>query len=181
MSPFAKETPLGSFAKLWVMSFCICVIVGCRARCVRSWCQRRSIDLAATVLVRHCRIWIVLAVNNFTLTFCLGKPPTDDLAARSPALSGAALRLRLHPARRTDRLHLFRREPPEPGAGCTCGGPVELPRLLPERQRSIQSKAARPVQQALSGQRAVHGGQCVLGPLPRPDALGGGRERGRLA
>jgi hypothetical protein len=35
--------------------------------------SKRSIDLAVTGLVRHCRIWIVLAVNSFTLTICSGK------------------------------------------------------------------------------------------------------------
>ena len=37
------------------------------------------------------------------------------------------------------------------------------------------------VRRALSGRRQVHRRQRLLGPLPRPEALGGGRERGGLA
>ena len=84
-------------------------------------------------------------------------------------------------ARRTDRLHLFRRELPEHGAGRARRGPLQLPRLLPERQRSVQQEPARSVQHALSGRRQVHRRQRVLGPVPRSEALGGGRERGGLA
>ncbi len=45
----------------------------------------------------------------------------------------------------------------------------------------VQQGAARPVQQALSGQRQVHRRQRLLGPVPRPEALGGRGERGGLA
>jgi len=44
--------------------------------------SNRSIDLAATGLVRRCRIWIVLAVN-IHVTVRSGKPPMDELAGRS--------------------------------------------------------------------------------------------------
>ena len=47
-------------------------------------------------------------------------------------------------------LHVLRRELPEHGAGRPRGGPVQLPRLLPGRQRSVQPEAARPVRHALS-------------------------------
>ena len=56
----------------------------------------------------------------------------------------------LHEAGRTHRLHVLRRELPEPGAGRTGRGSVQLPRLLPGRQRSVQQGADRPVRQALS-------------------------------
>ncbi len=46
-------------------------------------------------------------------------------------------------ARRTARLHLLRRELPEHGAGRARGGALQLPRLLPGRQRSVQPGAAR--------------------------------------
>ncbi len=62
----------------------------------------------------------------------------------------AAPRLGLHGARRAARLHLLRRELPEPGAGRARRGPVQLPRLLPGRQRPVQPGAARPLRRALS-------------------------------
>ena len=46
-------------------------------------------------------------------------------------------------ARRAPRLHLLRRELPEHGAGRARRGSVQLPRLLPGRQRSLQPEAAR--------------------------------------
>ena len=61
-----------------------------------------------------------------------------DRSSRAHAVPRAALRLRLHEARRTHRLHVLRRELPEPGAGRTRGGSVQLPRLLPGR-RAIRS------------------------------------------
>ncbi len=97
------------------------------------------------------------------------------------AVPRAALRGRLHQARRAHRLHLLRRELPQHGAGRACRRPVQLPRLLSERRRSLQPSAARPVRHALPGQRQVHRRQRVLGPLSRPEALGGGREGGGLA
>ena len=57
----------------------------------------------------------------------------------------------------------------------------KLPRLLPERQRSVQQGPARSVRQALSGRCQVHGGQCGYRHVPRFEALGGRSERGRLA
>ena len=54
-------------------------------------------------------------------------------------------RLRVHEARRPPRLHVLRRELPEPCAGRAGGGPVQLPRLLPGRQRPVQQGAARPL------------------------------------
>ena len=48
-------------------------------------------------------------------------------------------------------------------------------------ERSVQQEAARSVRRALSGHRQVHGRQRVLGPVPRAEALGGGREGGGLA
>ena len=49
-----------------------------------------------------------------------------------------------------DRLHLLRRELPEPRAGRARRGPLRLPRLLPRRQRSVQHRAPQPVRGALS-------------------------------
>ena len=83
--------------------------------------------------------------------------------------------------RRTPRLHVLRRELPEHGAGRPRRGPVRLPRLLPGRPRPVQPHAARAVRHALSGRRQVHRRQRLLGPLPRPPALGSRGERGRLA
>ena len=60
-------------------------------------------------------------------------------------------------------------------------GLVQLPRLLPGRQRSIQQGTAQSVRQALSRQCQVHRRQRVFGPVPRSEALGGRCERGRLA
>ena len=60
-------------------------------------------------------------------------------------------------------------------------GLVQLPRLLPDRQRSVQQEPDRPVRQALSGQRQVHRRQRVFRPLPRSEALGSRREEGGLA
>ena len=79
-----------------------------------------------------------------------------DRAAGAHAVPRAALRLGLHEARRIARLHVLRRELPEPGAGRTRGGPVQLPRLLPGRRRPVQQGAARPLRRALSGRRQVH-------------------------
>ena len=61
------------------------------------------------------------------------------------------------------------------------GGPLQLPRLLPGGQRSVQPEAARAVRHALSRARQVHRRRRVLGPLPRAAAVGGCRDRGRLA
>ena len=58
---------------------------------------------------------------------------------------------------------------------------VQLPRLLPGRQRSVQPAAARPVRRALSRRREVLRRQRVLGPVPRAAALGGRRRGGGLA
>ena len=91
------------------------------------------------------------------------------------------LRRRVHEAGWTHRLHLLRRELPEPGAGRTGGGSLQLPRLLPGRERSLQQGAARAVRPALSGQRQVHCGQWVLRPVPRAEAVGGRGEGGGLA
>ena len=48
-------------------------------------------------------------------------------------------------------------------------------------ERPVQQGAARPLRRALPGQRQVHRRQRVLGHVPRPEALGGRRERGGLA
>ena len=48
-------------------------------------------------------------------------------------------------------------------------------------ERSVQQGAARSLQRAVPGQREVHRRQRVLGHVPRPEALGGRRDRGRLA
>jgi branched-chain amino acid transport system substrate-binding protein len=61
-------------------------------------------------------------------------------------------------------------------SGAACRRPLRLPRLLPERQRSLQQDAARRVRQALSWQGAVHGRKRLLRPLPRDETLGDGRE-----
>ena len=64
-----------------------------------------------------------------------------DRPSGSHALSRAAVPIRLHEARRTHRLHVLRRELPEHGAGHARGGSVQLPRLLPGGQRSLQQEA----------------------------------------
>ena len=61
-----------------------------------------------------------------------------DRSARAHAVPRAAARVRLHEAGRAPRLHVLRRELPEPGAGRAGRGPVQLPRLLPGR-RAIRS------------------------------------------
>ena len=86
----------------------------------------------------------------------------------------------LHEARRTPRLHVLRGELPELFPGRTSGRSVQLPRLLPERQRSLQQGTAHSVRQALSRRRQVHGWQCSFGHVPRSEALGGCGQRGRL-
>jgi ABC-type branched-subunit amino acid transport system substrate-binding protein len=60
-------------------------------------------------------------------------------------------------------------------------GPVQLPRLLPGHQRSVQRGADPGVRQAVSGRRQVHRRERVFRHVPRPEALGSRRERGRLA
>ena len=57
---------------------------------------------------------------------------------------------------RAHRLHLLRRELPEPGAGRARRGPVRMPGLLPGRQGSVQHRAAQPVRELYPGQRDVH-------------------------
>ena len=76
---------------------------------------------------------------------------------------------------------LLRGELPGLFPGRTSGRSVQLPRLLPERQRSLQQGTAHSVRQALSGRRQVHGWQCSYGHVPRFEALGGCRQRGQLA
>ena len=63
-----------------------------------------------------------------------------DRASRAHAVPGAAARLRVHAARRADRLHVLRRELPEPGAGRAGRGSAQLPRLLPGRRRAVQQE-----------------------------------------
>ena len=52
--------------------------------------------------------------------------------------------------RRTARLHVLRRELPEHGAGRARRGPLQLPRLLPGRRRSVQPEAAGAIRRAVS-------------------------------
>ena len=85
------------------------------------------------------------------------------------------------PPRRPARLHVLRRELPEHGAGRARRGPVQLPRLLPGRRRSVQPEAARAVRRALSRRCEVHRRRRLLGPLPRAAAVGGCRDGGGLA
>ncbi len=54
-----------------------------------------------------------------------------------------------------DRLHLLRRELPEPRAGRARRRPVRVPRLLPGRRRSVQHRAPQPVRRA-----ATPGARC---------------------
>ena len=102
------------------------------------------------------------------------RPPGALTVPRAPP------RLGLREARRITRLHVLRRELPEPRAGRARRGPVQLPRLLRERRRSVQQGAARSLQRALSGRRQVHGRQRMLGDVPRAEAVGGRRHRGRV-
>ena len=102
-----------------------------------------------------------------------------DRPAGALAVPRAPPRLGLRGARRVARLHVLRRELPQPRAGRARRGPVQLPRLLRERRRSVQQGAARSLQRALSGRRQVHGRQRVLGDVPRAEAVGGRRHRGR--
>ena len=53
-------------------------------------------------------------------------------------------------ARRAAGLHLLRRELPEHGAGAARRGALQLPRLLPGRQRSVQRGAAPSLRRAFS-------------------------------
>src|SRR5206468_11716295 len=59
-------------------------------------------------------------------------------SSRAHAIPRAASPVRLRRARWISRLHVLRRELPEPGAGRTRRRPLQLPRLLPERRRSVQ-------------------------------------------
>ncbi len=59
--------------------------------------------------------------------------------------------------------HVLRRELPQHGAGRARRGPVQLPRLLPGRRRSLRRGAARAVRSALPRRRQVHGGQRLHG------------------
>ena len=61
-----------------------------------------------------------------------------DRSARAHAVPRAAPRGRLHEAGRAHRLHVLRRELPEPRAGRAGRGALRLPRLLPGR-RAIRS------------------------------------------
>ena len=74
-----------------------------------------------------------------------------DRSSGAHAVPRAAVRRRVHEAGWTHRLHLLRRELPEPGAGRTGRGSLQLPRLLPGRERSVQQGTARAVRHALSG------------------------------
>ena len=55
----------------------------------------------------------------------------------------AASQVRVYEARRTPRLHVLRGELPGLFPGRTSGRSVQLPRLLPERQRSLQQGTAQ--------------------------------------
>ena len=66
----------------------------------------------------------------------------------------------------------FRRELLEPCAGRTRGRAVQLPGLLPERQRSFQRGSDQALRRALSRQGHVHGRQFLYGPLPGPESSG---------
>ena len=107
-------------------------------------------------------------------------------AARGRTVPRAAARLRL---RRAARLHVLRGEPAEHAAGRSRRRLVQLPRLLPRRQRSVQPAVARPVRRAVSRRCEVLRRQWVLGPVSRAAAVGrrrrgsrharaGGRDRG---
>ena len=86
-------------------------------------------------------------------------------------------------ARRTDRLHLLRRELPEHGAGRARRGPLQLPRLLPGASaiRSAQALLAPIRRSAIPGAAKFTGGSACSGLYRGHEAVGGGRERGGLA
>ena len=67
-----------------------------------------------------------------------------DRSARAHAVPRAAPRRRLHEAGRAARLHVLRRELPEPGAGRAGRGPVRLPRLLPGRRATRSARSCSP-------------------------------------
>ena len=98
------------------------------------------------------------------------------------AVPRAAAQRRLHEAGGHRRLHVLRRELPEPRAGRARRGPVRLPRLLPGRRRSVQRRAARPVRRAaIPGSAKFTAGSACSGMYRGAEALGGGRQRGGLA
>ena len=104
-----------------------------------------------------------------------------DRAARVDAVPRAAPPCRLHRSGWTDRVHLLRRELPEPGAGGARRGPLRVPRLLPRCRRPVQHRAPQPLREPLPGERAVHRGERVHGDVPGAQALGGRGPRGRFA
>ena len=98
------------------------------------------------------------------------------------AVPRAAPRVRLRQPRRAPGVHLLRGELPQHGAGGARRGGLQLPRLLPDRRRSVQPEAAGAVRRAVSraarsspaaaGARGSTAG-CGCGPRrwPRPDSL----------
>ena len=104
-----------------------------------------------------------------------------DRPARADAVPRPASRRRLHGARRNDRVHVLRRELPQPRARGARRGALRVPRLLPGGPRAVQRRAAPPLRCAVPGQRAVHGGLRVHGHVPGAQDVGVRSDRGRLA
>ncbi len=92
------------------------------------------------------------------------------------------LRLRLHEAGRADRVHVLRRELPQPRPGRARGGPVRLPRLLPGRQRSVQHGAGSSgTTSAIPGSAKFTAGSACTGMYRGLKLWEAAVDRGRLA
>ena len=75
--------------------------------------------------------------------------------------------VRLHGTRRIARLHVLRRELPEPRAGRARRGPVQLPRLLPGRRATRSARSCSlGTTSCIPGSAQVHRRQRVLGHVP---------------
>ena len=103
-----------------------------------------------------------------------------DRSARAHTVPRAAAPRRFHSSGRPHRVHLLRRELPEPRAGRAGRRPVRVPRLLPGRRRPVQHRAPQPVRGPLPGSAMFTAGSACW-DVPGAKALGVGRQRGRVA
>ena len=85
----------------------------------------------------------------------------------------------LHAAWRAPRLHVLRRELPEPGAGRAGRGPVRLPRLLPRRRAIRSAGSCSPATTSASPAARCSRPAALLGHVPGAEAVGGRRHARR--
>ena len=110
-----------------------------------------------------------------------GRRLQHDRPARRRAVPRAAARLRLHAPRRAHRLHVLRGERARPLPDGAVEGLYSCLDYYQTVADPFSRKLLAQYDALYPGDAEVHGRQRLFGPVPRPAAVGGRRDRGRLA